>query len=278
MSRKSRILIFLLLMVAVAVAVCVREPSAEISAPATEASDGRTVVRSTLDYSALEQVVLPADISNYDIKYTGFNVAFNPEKHQPNYVSWILTADKTDGPYSRNDVSFVPDENVKGCATLSDYRNSGFDRGHMAPAADMKWSKQAMADCHLLTNMCPQDKRLNSGAWATVEKNARRWVQKHGTLVIVAGPVLSDDMPRTIGKSVIPVPERFFKVIVAPEADPPLGIAFIMPNGYIEGGAQATVASIDQVEQITGFDFFSSLPDDIESEVESQNSLRIWNR
>lgn len=278
MSRKSRILIFLLLMAAVAVAMCVHEPGAEISPTDTEASDGRTMVRSTLDYSALEQVVLPADISNYDIKYTGFNVAFNPEKHQPNYVSWILTADKTDGPYSRKDVSFAPDENVEGCATLSDYRNSGFDRGHMAPAADMKWSKQAMADCHLLTNMCPQDKRLNSGAWATVEKNARRWVQKHGTLVIVAGPVLSDDMPRTIGKSVIPVPERFFKVIVAPEADPPLGIAFIMPNGYIEGGAQATVASIDQVEQITGFDFFSSLADDIESEVESQNSLRIWNR
>lgn len=135
-----------------------------------------------------------------------------------------------------------------------------------------------MMPCHLLTNMCPQDKRLNSGAWATVEKNTRKWVQKHGTLVIVAGPVLTDKLTRTIGKSKIPVPERFFKAIIAPDANPPLGIAFIMPNGYIEGGAQSAVASIDQVEAITGFDLFSALPDSIENEIESQNSLRIWNK
>lgn len=85
-------------------------------------------------------------------------------------------------------------------------------------------------------------------------------------------------MPRTIGPSGIPVPERFFKVILAPRADPPMGIAFIMPNSYVEGGAQATVTSIDEVETITGFDFFSALPDDIETEVEQQNSLRRWNR
>lgn len=135
-----------------------------------------------------------------------------------------------------------------------------------------------MSDCHLLTNMCPQDNRLNAGAWATVEKNARKWALKHGPLVIIAGPVLTDIMPRTIGPSGIPVPERFFKVILAPRADPPMGIAFIMPNSYVEGGAQATVTSIDEVETITGFDFFSALPDDIETEVEQQNSLRRWNR
>ena len=96
--------------------------------------------------------------------------------------------------------------------------------------------------------------------------------------MIVAGPVLSDRLTRTIGQSEIPVPERFFKVILAPEANPPMGIGFIMPNSYVEGGAQSTVVSIDQVEAVTGFDFFAALPDSIENIVESQNSIRIWNK
>lgn len=286
MSRKNSLLIVTLLMVAVAIALFVREPQAESTKPSpeitgefdTEATTAEEKPKSIQDYRKFENVVIPEGVSNKDIDYEGFHVAFNPKKHEPNYAAWILSEDRIDGPYSRKDVSFMPDNAVKGCASLADYRSSGYDRGHMVPAADMKWSKQAMADCHLLTNMCPQDNKLNSGAWATVEKNTRKWVQKHGTLVIVAGPVLTDKLSKKIGKSKIPVPERFFKVIIAPDAYPPLGIGFIMPNGYVEGGAQSTVVSIDQVEAITGFDFFSALPDDIENEVESQNSLRIWNR
>ena len=226
----------------------------------------------------LEGVILPEDISNRMLTYEGFTVAFNPQMHQPNYVVWTLEPDETEGEFTREKAQFMADDNVEGCATLADYRNSGFDRGHMAPAADMKWSEKSMADCHLLTNMCPQDKRLNSGAWATVEKNSRKWAQKFGPLVIVAGPVLSDRLPRSIGKTPVPVPERFFKVILAPYANPPMGIGFIMPNSYVEGGAQSTVVSIDDVEEITGFDFFSALPDSIEIEVERQNKLRAWNR
>lgn len=282
MKRKNILIITLLLVAVAAVAVFVREPRAELTVADPEAADQQVAqqekANTVQDYRSLENVVMPSNVSNTDLDYEGFHIAFNPDKHEPNYAAWTLTADCIDGPYSRKDASFAPDENVEGSATLADYRSSGYDRGHMVPAADMKWSRQAMDDCHLLTNMCPQDKRLNSGAWATVEKNTRKWVQRHGTLVIVAGPVLSDKLTRTIGKSKIPVPERFFKAIIAPDANPPLGIAFIMPNGYVEGGAQSTVASIDQVEAITGFDLFSALPDSIENEVESQKSLRIWNK
>lgn len=238
----------------------------------------RREAESEVSSADLEKVVLPANVNNSVINYEGFTVGFNPEMHQPNYVVWTLDPSETDGDFSRNDVQFLPDDRVPGCATLADYRGSGFDRGHMAPAADMKWSERSMADCHLLTNMCPQDKRLNSGAWATVEKNARNWAKRFGPLVIVAGPVLSDRLTRSIGTTPVPVPERFFKVILAPEANPPMGIAFLMPNSYVEGGAQASVVSIDDVEAVTGFDFFSELPDDIENEVERQNKFRMWNR
>lgn len=134
-----------------------------------------------------------------------------------------------------------------------------------------------MADCHLLTNISPQNKKVNAGPWATVEKNVRNWTHRFGRLYIVAGPVLSDRLTRTIGSSRVPVPERFFKVIIAPEATPPMGIAFLMPNHPFDGGAQATVTSIDNIEAITGFDFFHALPDDIENTIEAQHSMAAWN-
>lgn len=275
--KKSATPAVLIILLIAAVVVVAFVPTRTETAPTTDCG---TQSYSPTDLKALEHVVIPSDLTNRMVEYEGFTVAFNSDAHQPNYVVWTLPLEHTDGPYSRKDsgIDFMPDTRVKGCATLADYKRSGFDRGHMAPAADNKWSKEAMKDCHYLTNMCPQDNRLNSGAWATVEKNARKWVQRHGTLVIVAGPVLSDRLTRTIGESEIPVPERFFKVILAPEANPPMGIAFIMPNSYVEGGAESTVASIDQVEAITGFDFFSALPDSVENEVERQNSLRKWNK
>lgn len=278
-THTPKLLIALLIAGAIA-AACVSEGNVHT----TETGHTRAEASQAADTEAmpplheLEKVKMPADIDNQMLNYRGFTVAFNPSKHQPNYTVWTLEPEETDGPYTRKNSNFQPDTNVSGSATLADYKNSGFDRGHMAPAADMKWSKQAMADCHLLTNMCPQDNRLNAGAWATVEKNSRKWALRHGPLIIVAGPVLSDRLPRTIGRSRIPVPERFFKVILAPHATPPMGIAFIMPNSYVEGGAQATVTSIDEVEAITGFNFFHALPDNIEAEVEQQNTLRKWNK
>ena len=241
------------------------------------AGDSQAAEAVTIDSTAnLEYVVLPPATSNDNIAYTGFTVGFNPDKHQPNYVAWTLTAEHTDGPHTRKGVSFMPDPDVEGSAQLADYRNSGFDRGHMAPAADMKWSRQAMTDCHYLTNICPQSDQLNGKAWAKLESMTRAWAQRFGRVVIVAGPVLTDRLTRTIGATGIPVPERFYKVILAPDADPPMGIAFIMPNGYVSGGVQQTAASIDQVETITGIDFFPALPDDIENRIEAQNSLAQW--
>lgn len=240
--------------------------------------DGDSRVTPIVANDSLLIVKVPPGDGGQLIGYEGFNVYFRPDMHQPGYVAWTLSPDEADADVAnRRDATFRPDTGVEGCATLDDYRNSGFDRGHMAPAADMKWSHKAMADCHLLTNICPQDKSVNGGPWATIEKNSRKWCQRFGELYIVAGPVLGDRLTRSIGPSKVPVPERFFKVIVAPDARPPMGIAFLMPNHPFDGGAQSTVVSIDEIEAITGYDFFSALPDDVENEVESQHSMAAWN-
>ncbi len=221
------------------------------------------------------KVVIPDETPEIMCFYTGFTVSFNPAWHVPNYVVWELTADETDGEQPRRS-RFAADPNVYGCASLQDYRNSGFDRGHMAPAADMKWSVRAMDDCHFLTNIVPQDRQLNAGRWNSLEQKCRAFARRDSVLVIVAGPVLTDRITRTIGANRVAVPERFFKVLLTPYTNPPKAIGFIMSNRQVSDPLNSLAMSVDQIEEITGFDFFSELPDDIENQLESNFSLRAW--
>lgn len=224
----------------------------------------------------LTQVIIPAQTEETKLIYTGFEISFNPSKHQPNYAAWELTEAKANGGEKRVS-KFRQDFDVDGCATLDDYRNSGFDRGHMVPAGDMKWDSVAMADSHYLTNICPQSHSLNGGRWASLESKCREWVARDSLLIIVCGPILTDRLVRTIGASEIPVPERFFKVILAPYTVPPRAIGFIMTNNAPEEGLETMATSVDRIEEITGFDFFSCLPDDIENEIEANANFRQWN-
>lgn len=228
------------------------------------------------DNNALLEVLSPE--GSEIIRYCGFTVSFNPRFHQPDYVAWELTRDEAEADsVSRKGYDFASDPDIEGCAVLADYRRSGFSRGHMVPAGDMKWSPEAMRDCFYLTNICPQTSALNEGAWGALEKNCRRWARRDSAIIIICGPILTDRLTRSIGQTPVPVPERFFKVILAPGANPPRAIGFIMNNGKVEGGMQAAVTTVDEVERITGYDFFSALPDSIEETIESQSSLPAWN-
>lgn len=225
---------------------------------------------------SLEIVVTNHRLPEQRIDYKGMTVSFNPQLHIPNWVAWELTRDEATGTEPRSN-AFAADPDVNGCATPADYRNSGYDRGHMAPAGDMKWNPETMRESFLLTNICPQAKSLNSGSWKKLEEKCRIWAQADSAIVIVCGPILSDDPVEYIGASHIAVPKRFFKVVLSPYANPPRGIGFIMPNSAVRGGMQACAVSIDEVETITGHDFFSALPDDVETTVESQCKFNYWN-
>ena len=227
----------------------------------------------------LEEVKMPKSVPDYIIRYQPMTVSFNRETHQPNWVAWELTREETEGEISRDKAAgFSADPNVPGCPSPSDYTHSGYDRGHMAPAADMKWSAAAMSDCHYLTNIAPQAQPLNTGAWATLEENCRSWAIRDSAIYVVCGPILTDMAMRHIGKSGVSVPQRYFKVVIAPYANPPRGIGFIMPNRRVAGGVQATATTIDHIEAITGYDFFAALPDEIETTIESQSNYPLWQR
>lgn len=232
----------------------------------------------TIPVARLMEVKTPSGLRQQMVEYTGMTVSFNRDTHDPNYVVWELTREEANGTVPRTD-NFMADENVPGSALPTDYRNSGYDRGHMAPAGDMKWHVQAMRESFYMTNMCPQSPDLNRGAWEKLEEKCRTKAREDESLIIICGPIFDKSGPAArIGQTGVAVPQRFFKVILAPKAERPYAIGFIMPNGYVEGGMQEAAVSVDEVEAATGYDFFSALPDEIEKLLESRCDFQTFSR
>ncbi len=211
------------------------------------------------------------------INYKGMTVSFNPDLHIPNWVAWELTAEEALGTESRSD-KFYYDPDIEGCATPQDYTGSGYDRGHMAPAGDMKWDREAMEETFCMTNILPQDGALNRGTWKKIEEKCRARAASDSAVIIVCGPVLTEAPREYIGGTRVAVPQRLFKVVLSPWADTPQAIGFLMDNGAVPGGMQAAAVTVDEIEALTGHDFFSTLPDSIENRLESTINFTRWSR
>lgn len=228
-------------------------------------------------YPGLETVILPDGMPEQIKEYTGFTISFNKENHTPNYVAWELLGEEVAAGVERSN-NFWQDPDIEGCPAHSDYTRSGYDRGHMCPAADQKWSIEAMNDCFVMANMCPQDHSLNAGAWNTLENKERQWAQRDSALMIIAGPIYEDSDTQRIGNIGVRVPSAFFKAFLAPYVEKPRAIAFVYPNMSAPGNMQGYAMSIDDLEEILGYDLFPSLPDEIEIPVEAKYSFTEWNR
>lgn len=236
----------------------------DASAGAAEADD--KLVMQTSPKGTPEQI----------LKRTGYVASYNKATLLPNWVAWHLTAERTEGSAKRSGVDFAEDTEVpEPRATDWDYYNSGYDRGHMCPAADNKWSKKAMEESFLFTNMCPQNGNLNRGDWNEMEMACRKWAKKYGGLYIVCGPILYKGKHRTIGNNKVVVPEAFFKVVLR-TGDDPQAIGFIYKNTSGNRPKDSYVNTVDEVERITGINFFPSLPDDVEKKVEAECDLGLW--
>lgn len=213
------------------------------------------------------------------IEHTGYTLSYNREHHAPNWVAWELTADEAAGELPRDD-DFAADPDVPASQRVepADYRGSGYDRGHMVPAADMKWSAKAMRECFYMSNMCPQKHGLNAGPWAKLETACRRWASREGAVYIVCGPIYNKGGRRkTIGKSVkITVPDAFFKVVLCMKEEREKAIGFLYANRDGKQPMPAAACSVDSVEALTGIDFFVHLPDDVEERLESSYSFKRW--
>lgn len=210
------------------------------------------------------------------LERAAYRLSYNPATRLPVWVAWHLTAEHTDGPYSRKGIKFAEDEDVPvPRATNMDYINSGYDRGHICPSGDNKWSEEAQLQSFLYTNCCPQLHNLNAGDWNELEGKCRKWAQQYGGVYIVSGPLLLNKKHKTIGKNKVVVPEAFFKVVLCMEGEPK-AIGFIYRNEANNKTMSSYVNTVDDVERLTGLDFFSALPDEVEREVEAKADLADW--
>jgi endonuclease G len=247
------------------------------------ASSENVIHESYEDY-ADEEIHIDKDIQ-VDLTYTepytsvlqreSYITSYNSETKCPNWVAWHLTAEHADGEIAR-EKSFYEDLDVPAPrATNEDYRRSGWSRGHMCPAGDNKWDEKAMQESNLLTNICPQNQELNSGVWNVIERDCRKWAKKYGDVYIVCGPILLNKDHETIGLNKVVVPEAFFKVVLRMNPKP-AAIGFVIRNNEGKKKRDQFANTVDDVERITGYDFFPALPDDIEDVVESTARIEDW--
>ena len=210
------------------------------------------------------------------VRHTYYCLDFNKEHRQANWVYYELFPKRMVKQAARKDNFRVDPALGEWCATLSDYRKSGYDRGHLCPAADMTFSEKAMSETFYLSNMSPQTGALNRGLWADLEAIVRQMAVDNEKVYVVTGPVLTDGPFETIGENEVAVPHQYYKVVLD-YTDPDIkAIGFVLPNDDPEEEITAYVRSVDEVEELTQLDFYPSLPDDVEQIVESEADPSRW--
>jgi endonuclease G len=202
-----------------------------------------------------------AHTSDTILKYTGFDLGYNEAFEQAAWVAYVLTREEVEsGTVERTD-NFRADTSIRtGSATPSDYRGSGYDRGHLAPAGDMKWDEVAMSQSFLMSNMSPQLPAFNRGIWRRLETEVRRWAVEKDSIYVITGPLFSSG-DTLIGENGVGVPGHYFKVLV--DLSPPDHdmIAFLLPNSGSSEELMNFAISVDSLEKRSSYDFFGKAPD-----------------
>jgi len=232
------------------------------------------------DKGGITRYELPAPLKDRPeqiIRRKGYTVSYNKETRTANWVAWHLTKGHTYGRNQRSAEQFSEDATVgQPRATDWDYYNSRYDRGHMCPAGDNKWDAQAMRETFLFTNICPQNHALNKYEWNDVEMMCREWARQLGAIDIVCGPVYTKGKEvKTIGKNKVRVPDGFFKVILDRDGNGK-AIGFLYDNNGKKVNMRDAVRTVDDIERLTGIDFFPALDDKKETRVEATADLNAW--
>jgi len=219
---------------------------------------------------------IPAKVgSNQVLAYTQFTISYNETHEQPDWVAYELTAEEVSSEQDRCNC-FAADRTVTtGSASPDDYKNSGFDRGHLSPAADNNLSEQTNRESFLLSNMSPQLSSFNSGIWGDLEHWVRNQTENYDTVWVVTGPVFHNNMG-TIGLNKVTIPGYYYKVLLRREKGKYYAIGFLLPHFYSIGTLKDFAVNVNIIESLTGLDFFPTLPDSIENSVENQRAFTRW--
>jgi len=260
----------------------IQKEKMKTDADVAEASKGKDAVSpsdtKTFQVPAgLELPKLTVNRSEQIIKHEGYTVSYNSNYCIANWVAYELTSQEAKSNKNERSNKFVPDPMVNGATAYNeDYTRTGFDRGHMAPAGDMKWSAKAMRESFYFSNICPQKPGLNRGIWEQLEEQCRLWAKDNGVLLVVAGPVITENL-RRMGKDRIGVPQFFYKVLCYRKGKTYEGIGFLFENrDYGNTELESVAVPIDSIEKVTGIDFFPALPDSEENRMEASIDWSCW--
>ncbi|MFN0012998.1 MAG: DNA/RNA non-specific endonuclease [Saprospiraceae bacterium] len=219
--------------------------------------------------------ILPVSSTGAIVRHTYYTLSYSEDHEQAEWVAYELTRDRLDQKWVERSTSFFPDPDVRTeSATPRDYSGSGYDRGHLVPAADMAFDTLAMHETFFMSNISPQERVFNGGVWRELEETVRDWAKKFEKLYVVSGPVLSRPGREQIGFSKVTVPESYFKVLLAP--DQHRAIAFILPNKVSDKPLMEYACTIDQVEELARLDFFPKMLSGLDEELEGSLDKAAW--
>mgnify|MGYP001824111030 CR=1 FL=1 len=261
MTKKQRFGLIVFLIMIIAAILVTMEPWERSSRELSGALEpGIPPANISIQFENLADGYPLAHTSDTILVYTGFDLAYNEQFEQAAWVAYVLTREEIEsGSIERTD-NFRADTSIlSGSATPGDYRRSGFDRGHLAPAGDMKWDNLAMSQSFLMSNMSPQVPAFNRGIWRRLETEVRNWAVEKDSLYVITGPLFSP-ADSLIGENGVGVPAYYFKVLV--DLSPPDHdmIAFLLPNTGSSEELLSFAMPVDSLEEISAYDFFAGAP------------------
>lgn len=232
-----------------------------------------------VESARIEGLEIPAYIDGHEVvRHTGYTLSWNEQYLVADWVAYELTATELDTQEVSRSEDFRPDETVRRSSQLEDYKNSGYSRGHLAPAQDFKWSENAMSETFYLTNMVPQLQNYNGGIWLKAENATRDAARITGVVYVVTGPVLTDGPFETIGDNKVAIPKECYKaLLVIDENGGVHTVAMSIPqNVGKKESLSKYLMTVDELEALTGLDFFIELEDDVENAAEATYDIDYW--
>ena len=228
-----------------------------------------------ISYIVNSQDLKPLGVYDNLISHNYYSLSYSEEHKQAEWVYYKLNASQLNPTVKRKNNFRKDPKVIKNSAALNDYKGSGYDRGHLAPAADMKYNSNSMSESFYLSNISPQSANFNRGIWKKIEKQIRDWSNIYGELIIITGPILEYENFGKIGTNRVTIPKWYYKVVIDPD-NYKRNLAILIENTASSNSVESYVITIDQLEEFSGINFFYRLPDLIEESFESSKNLNLW--